>query len=81
MKVINMLADLEVEIPGYTDKARAIIGGLNDEKILKVSRPLDNDGIRVPQNQLMNAEQTWVAQNYSRAFLDNPDDTTINIFW
>jgi len=22
MKVINMLADLEVEIPGYTDKAR-----------------------------------------------------------
>jgi len=80
LEVINLLAGLRTRIPGYTDKARGVLGRITDEKMLNASRPLDVSAIEKVKGETISPEMGWVASNYGQAFLKNPDTTTIDIF-
>ena len=75
IRVIQALAELKTEIPGYTDKARAVLGEIAAETKIRQTSEMMGETV----SEEMFGELGWVARTYSPAFRDNPG-AHINIF-
>lgn len=72
-RVIRVLANLKTEIPGYTDRARAIVGQLESGKKVR-----ETFGGTTAAEEAFD-EISWVRRTYAPAFRENPG-AHINIF-
>jgi len=75
VRAIQALAELKTEIPGYTDRAKAILAEIAAEPGALKAANLTQGTV----SEEMFSELGWVARTYAPAFRENPG-ANINIF-